>query len=691
MSKIALGGRSLLIDELVDIACCGAIVIVDEASLEKVRSSAARVAGPRGGSLLTAVPTPAVLSVETALSTSQLRAVIAVVLNQLLIGKSGGRAELITWLASLLNGGSALPDVSAGVFGAGGASLSACLIAAASSQGAWVSSATGSAVGGPGPAETCPGVTPADVIAFFTVNGAGATAIGALAAFSAASLVTSTDGVAAVVAVAAGARDALLPSLDPELNESLRSPPSAVASALAMRNLLEGGSATLAVSNDCRSAFLGAQHVAGSAAASLAAALKALGSELNSAFPNALAAIPKAAAASAGGALNAACTSLLAGATWAQVAAVPPHMGGLSSALIAARSSLGAAVRASLARGVSMGLSAVIVDATKEPSQQADGDDDAVALGGATACALAASALQARASALLSALSAELDAAHESISKQEKIAAEAAATRERTKAAAAAARAETEAARIAALSPEERAALEEKEAKRREKAEKAAKRTDAGADDASSKASHGVAANVLGLPPGVFEFRSALLAPNVDAAAALAPTRIPALDRAPQVLRRILDRISSGGAKRLPKIAKGARDYVGAQMEVRERVFNTVRGVFKRPGAAELDTPVFELRETLMGKYGDEGGKLVYDLADQGGELLSLRYDLTVPFARYLAMNKLDTMKRFHISRVYRRDNPQMNRGRYREFYQCDFDIAGSYGENPFVSACVCV
>jgi histidyl-tRNA synthetase len=64
-------------------------------------------------------------------------------------------------------------------------------------------------------------------------------------------------------------------------------------------------------------------------------------------------------------------------------------------------------------------------------------------------------------------------------------------------------------------------------------------------------------------------------------------------------------------------------------MEVRERCFSLIRSVFKRHGAAEIDTPVFELRETLMGKYGEEGGKLIYDLADQGGELLSLRYDLT--------------------------------------------------------------
>uniref|UniRef100_A0A671MZY8 histidine--tRNA ligase n=1 Tax=Sinocyclocheilus anshuiensis TaxID=1608454 RepID=A0A671MZY8_9TELE len=83
-------------------------------------------------------------------------------------------------------------------------------------------------------------------------------------------------------------------------------------------------------------------------------------------------------------------------------------------------------------------------------------------------------------------------------------------------------------------------------------------------------------------------------------------------------------------------------------------------------------------KETLTGKYGEDS-KLIYDLKDQGGELLSLRYDLTVPFARYLAMNKITNIKRYHIAKVYRRDNPAMTRGRYREFYQCDFDIAGQY------------
>lgn len=80
-----------------------------------------------------------------------------------------------------------------------------------------------------------------------------------------------------------------------------------------------------------------------------------------------------------------------------------------------------------------------------------------------------------------------------------------------------------------------------------------------------------------------------------------------------------------------------------------------------------------------MGKYGEEGSKLIYDLNDQGGELLSLRYDLTVPFARYLATNNLKKLKRFHIGKVYRRDQPDMTKGRFREFYQCDLDVAGPY------------
>uniref|UniRef100_A0A8D3CI36 histidine--tRNA ligase n=1 Tax=Scophthalmus maximus TaxID=52904 RepID=A0A8D3CI36_SCOMX len=127
-----------------------------------------------------------------------------------------------------------------------------------------------------------------------------------------------------------------------------------------------------------------------------------------------------------------------------------------------------------------------------------------------------------------------------------------------------------------------------------------------------------------------------------------------------------------------PGFLLGTRDYNPRQMAIREKVFNTIISCFKRHGAETIDTPVFELKETLTGKYGEDS-KLIYDLKDQGGELLSLRYDLTVPFARYLAMNKITNIKRYHIAKVYRRDNPAMTRGRYREFYQCDFDIAGQY------------
>lgn len=114
-------------------------------------------------------------------------------------------------------------------------------------------------------------------------------------------------------------------------------------------------------------------------------------------------------------------------------------------------------------------------------------------------------------------------------------------------------------------------------------------------------------------------------------------------------------------------------------MVIRDKIFNTITSVFKRHGAVTIDTPVFERKEILSGKYGEDS-KLIYDLADQGGEICSLRYDLTVPFARWLAMNReIQQIKRYHIAKVYRRDQPAMTKGRMREFYQCDFDIAGVY------------
>ncbi|KAJ5086760.1 hypothetical protein NUU61_008067 [Penicillium alfredii] len=127
------------------------------------------------------------------------------------------------------------------------------------------------------------------------------------------------------------------------------------------------------------------------------------------------------------------------------------------------------------------------------------------------------------------------------------------------------------------------------------------------------------------------------------------------------------------------KTPKGTKDWSGSDALLRDRIFTTIADVFKRHGGTALDTPVFELREILAGKYGEDS-KLIYDLQDQGGEICSLRYDLTVPFARWLAMNSdVRSIKRYHIAKVYRRDQPAVSKGRMREFYQCDFDIAGAF------------
>lgn len=126
------------------------------------------------------------------------------------------------------------------------------------------------------------------------------------------------------------------------------------------------------------------------------------------------------------------------------------------------------------------------------------------------------------------------------------------------------------------------------------------------------------------------------------------------------------------------KTPKGTKDWADTDMVIREAIFSSLSQSFKKHGGVTIDTPVFELREILAGKYGEDS-KLIYDLKDQGGELCSLRYDLTVPFARFVAMNNIQNIKRYHIAKVYRRDQPAMTKGRMREFYQCDFDIAGSY------------
>lgn len=136
------------------------------------------------------------------------------------------------------------------------------------------------------------------------------------------------------------------------------------------------------------------------------------------------------------------------------------------------------------------------------------------------------------------------------------------------------------------------------------------------------------------------------------------------------------------------KTPKGMRDIGPAQAWQRKKIFQIITECFERHGALPLDTPVCERREILAGKYGEES-KLIYNLEDQGGEALSLRYDLTVPFARFLGQNKIQAMTRYHIAKVYRRDNPSITKGRFREFYQCDIDFAGKYDTMMADSECL--
>lgn len=150
-----------------------------------------------------------------------------------------------------------------------------------------------------------------------------------------------------------------------------------------------------------------------------------------------------------------------------------------------------------------------------------------------------------------------------------------------------------------------------------------------------------------------------------------------------------------------PSLAKGTRDFSPLEMEKRNHIFNTLKAVFKKFGYNEIQTPSFENLSTLTGKYGEEGDKLIFKILNSGDYLAkapsdlldsknalkliphisekALRYDLTVPFARYVVMHQHELalpFKRFQIQPVWRADRPQ--RGRYREFYQCDVDVVGS-------------
>ena len=130
-------------------------------------------------------------------------------------------------------------------------------------------------------------------------------------------------------------------------------------------------------------------------------------------------------------------------------------------------------------------------------------------------------------------------------------------------------------------------------------------------------------------------------------------------------------------APRKPQVLKGFRDYLPEQMLLRQRVMGSIREVFEQHGFEPLDTPALEYMEILTGKAG-ENEKLMYHFTDQGEREVGLRYDLTVPLARVVAMHQNDLVlpfKRYHMAPVWRAEKPQ--RGRFREFWQCDADIVG--------------
>jgi histidyl-tRNA synthetase len=128
-----------------------------------------------------------------------------------------------------------------------------------------------------------------------------------------------------------------------------------------------------------------------------------------------------------------------------------------------------------------------------------------------------------------------------------------------------------------------------------------------------------------------------------------------------------------------PRTLKGFRDYLPEAMIPRERLIDTARRVYRSYGFAPIDTPALEYLEVLTGKGGDETDKQLYQFQDHGGRAVGMRFDLTVPLARFAAQHFAELaipFKRYHIAAVWRGENTQ--RGRYREFMQCDFDTIGT-------------
>lgn len=150
--------------------------------------------------------------------------------------------------------------------------------------------------------------------------------------------------------------------------------------------------------------------------------------------------------------------------------------------------------------------------------------------------------------------------------------------------------------------------------------------------------------------------------------------------------------MSDDNQKIEPRLLKGFRDYAPNEQIARQQMFFKIQSVFERFGFLPLSTPVLEYKEILMGKYGEDE-KLVYTFKDKGDRDVAMRYDLTVPLARYVAQNQGQLtfpFKRYQIAPVWRADNPQ--KGRLREFYQCDVDAVGtdSTVADAEVIACLC-
>lgn len=128
-----------------------------------------------------------------------------------------------------------------------------------------------------------------------------------------------------------------------------------------------------------------------------------------------------------------------------------------------------------------------------------------------------------------------------------------------------------------------------------------------------------------------------------------------------------------------PKILAGTRDFLPLDMAKRNIVMKKIRKIFERFGYDAIETPILCPAETILGKYGEEGNRLTYNFTDAGGRKIALPFDLTVPFARFVAKNFRELpmpFKRYQIQRVWRAEKPQ--KGRLREFYQCDIDIIGT-------------